>query len=158
MVCDCRPINIGAWLSLVERPVRDREVAGSNPVAPILESEKRKLLVFLRENNEKRKQKKRDRHRACTGVRLSSSVYGTNVRERTRADASVSMRFSWSWKRGGTNVRERTRAKASVSMRFSWPRKSGTANVREQRFDKRKMRRNLRRKCLVLYSWVSTND
>ncbi len=26
--------NIGAWLSLVERPVRDREVAGSNPVAP----------------------------------------------------------------------------------------------------------------------------
>ena len=25
---------IGAWLSLVERPVRDREVAGSNPVAP----------------------------------------------------------------------------------------------------------------------------
>ena len=27
--------NIGAWLSLVERSVRDREVAGSNPVAPI---------------------------------------------------------------------------------------------------------------------------
>ena len=25
---------IGAWLSLVERSVRDREVAGSNPVAP----------------------------------------------------------------------------------------------------------------------------
>ena len=24
----------GAWLSLVERPVRDRKVAGSNPVAP----------------------------------------------------------------------------------------------------------------------------
>jgi hypothetical protein len=28
--------NVGAWLSLVERPVRDRKVAGSNPVAPIL--------------------------------------------------------------------------------------------------------------------------
>ena len=26
---------IGAWLSLVERCVRDAEVAGSNPVAPI---------------------------------------------------------------------------------------------------------------------------
>jgi hypothetical protein len=26
--------NVGAWLSLVERPVRDRKVAGSNPVAP----------------------------------------------------------------------------------------------------------------------------
>jgi hypothetical protein len=26
---------VGAWLSLVERPVRDRKVAGSNPVAPI---------------------------------------------------------------------------------------------------------------------------
>ena len=25
---------VGAWLSLVERPVRDRKVAGSNPVAP----------------------------------------------------------------------------------------------------------------------------
>ena len=27
----------GAWLSLVERGVRDAEVAGSNPVAPISE-------------------------------------------------------------------------------------------------------------------------
>jgi hypothetical protein len=26
---------VGAWLSLVERFVRDEEVAGSNPVAPI---------------------------------------------------------------------------------------------------------------------------
>ena len=26
--------NIGAWLSLVERTVRDREVGGSNPLAP----------------------------------------------------------------------------------------------------------------------------
>ena len=26
--------GIGAWLSLVERSVRDREVAGSNPVIP----------------------------------------------------------------------------------------------------------------------------
>ena len=34
---DARTVRvvIGAWLSLVERPVRDREVAGSNPVAPI---------------------------------------------------------------------------------------------------------------------------
>ncbi len=29
-VCDC-----GVWLSLVEHTVRDREVAGSNPVTPI---------------------------------------------------------------------------------------------------------------------------
>ena len=28
---------VGAWLSLVERYVRDVEVAGSNPVAPIVE-------------------------------------------------------------------------------------------------------------------------
>ncbi len=28
-------VKFGAWLSLVERSVRDREVAGSNPVAPI---------------------------------------------------------------------------------------------------------------------------
>lgn len=27
--------TIGAWLSLVERFVRDEEVVGSNPVAPI---------------------------------------------------------------------------------------------------------------------------
>jgi hypothetical protein len=27
---------VGAWLSLVERFVRDEEVAGSNPVAPIV--------------------------------------------------------------------------------------------------------------------------
>jgi hypothetical protein len=27
-------IIIGAWLSLVERSVRDREVVGSNPIAP----------------------------------------------------------------------------------------------------------------------------
>ncbi len=28
--------NSGAWLSLVERCVRDAEVAGSNPVAPTI--------------------------------------------------------------------------------------------------------------------------
>ena len=28
--------SVGAWLSLVERTVRDREVAGSNPVAPTI--------------------------------------------------------------------------------------------------------------------------
>ena len=27
---------VGAWLSLVERSVRDREAAGSNPVAPTI--------------------------------------------------------------------------------------------------------------------------
>lgn len=35
---ECKKNNIiydGAWLSLVERVVRDDEVAGSNPVAPI---------------------------------------------------------------------------------------------------------------------------
>jgi hypothetical protein len=31
----CGVIIIGAWLSLVERSVRDREVVGSNPIAPI---------------------------------------------------------------------------------------------------------------------------
>ena len=31
-----RQINIEAWLSLVERYIRDVEVAGSNPVASIL--------------------------------------------------------------------------------------------------------------------------
>jgi hypothetical protein len=30
----------GAWLSLVERSVRDREVVGSNPIAPINEINK----------------------------------------------------------------------------------------------------------------------
>ncbi len=29
---------VGAWLSLVERFVRDEEVAGSNPVAPTISS------------------------------------------------------------------------------------------------------------------------
>ena len=30
----CCSASIGAWLSLVERTVRDREVGGSNPLAP----------------------------------------------------------------------------------------------------------------------------
>ena len=30
----CPYSNVGAWLSLVERSVRDREVGGSNPLAP----------------------------------------------------------------------------------------------------------------------------
>ena len=34
---------IGAWLSLVERTVRDREVGGSNPLAPTI-SRKQRLL------------------------------------------------------------------------------------------------------------------
>ena len=33
--CFAKNITSGAWLSLVERCVRDAEVAGSNPVAPI---------------------------------------------------------------------------------------------------------------------------
>ena len=37
---------IGAWLSLVERCVRDAEVVGSNPVAPIF------LYPFLGEKEE----------------------------------------------------------------------------------------------------------
>ena len=28
--------NVGAWLSLVERLLREQEAAGSNPAAPIL--------------------------------------------------------------------------------------------------------------------------
>ena len=34
LIC-CNTTHIGAWLSLVERCVRDAEVAGSNPVAPM---------------------------------------------------------------------------------------------------------------------------
>jgi hypothetical protein len=30
----CYVERVGAWLSLVERTVRDREVGGSNPLAP----------------------------------------------------------------------------------------------------------------------------
>ena len=30
------PTLVGAWLSLVERTVRDREVGGSNPLAPTI--------------------------------------------------------------------------------------------------------------------------
>ena len=37
--------RVGAWLSLVERTVRDREVGGSNPLAPT--NEQRRLPVFL---------------------------------------------------------------------------------------------------------------
>jgi hypothetical protein len=33
---DSRRLDYGAWLSLVERCVRDAEVAGSNPVAPTM--------------------------------------------------------------------------------------------------------------------------
>jgi hypothetical protein len=33
-VCYVDPV--GAWLSLVERTVRDREVGGSNPLAPTI--------------------------------------------------------------------------------------------------------------------------
>ena len=36
----------GAWLSLVERVVRDYEVAGSNPVAPTAESIRRSSGAF----------------------------------------------------------------------------------------------------------------
>ena len=36
----------GAWLSLVERVVRDYEVAGSNPVAPIYPYFLRKMAVL----------------------------------------------------------------------------------------------------------------
>ena len=39
--------TIGAWLSLVERFVRDEEVVGSNPVAPIFYAQK--YLDFLSE-------------------------------------------------------------------------------------------------------------
>lgn len=37
----------GAWLSLVERVVRDYEVAGSNPVAPIYHRTSAIMLVSL---------------------------------------------------------------------------------------------------------------
>ena len=37
----------GAWLSLVERCVRDAEVAGSNPVAPIKTPQVFRLVGFV---------------------------------------------------------------------------------------------------------------
>ena len=39
--------NIDAWLSLVERCVRDAEVAGSNPVAPIKTPQVFRLVGFV---------------------------------------------------------------------------------------------------------------
>ena len=39
--------TIGAWLSLVERCVRDAEVAGSNPVAPIKTPQVFRLVGFV---------------------------------------------------------------------------------------------------------------
>ena len=42
--------TFGAWLSLVERSVRDREVVGSNPIAPTIfgmDSESRSALAFF---------------------------------------------------------------------------------------------------------------
>ena len=41
------PFFIGVWLSLVERYVRDVEVAGSNPVTPIFLLGYRKVLCLL---------------------------------------------------------------------------------------------------------------
>jgi hypothetical protein len=37
----------GAWLSPVERTVRVREVAGSNPAAPTVEGAAGELLLFI---------------------------------------------------------------------------------------------------------------
>ena len=34
-------LRYGAWLSLVERSVRDREVVGSNPIAPTIKREQK---------------------------------------------------------------------------------------------------------------------
>ncbi len=36
--------NVGAWLSLVERTVRDREVGGSNPLAPTNQQQTHELF------------------------------------------------------------------------------------------------------------------
>src|SRR4030095_5328401 len=36
IVSVCYVVRVGAWLSLVERTVRDREVGGSNPLAPTI--------------------------------------------------------------------------------------------------------------------------
>ena len=36
----------GAWLSLVERCVRDAEVAGSNPVAPIFNFKAGRIIAL----------------------------------------------------------------------------------------------------------------
>ena len=41
-----KPVN-GAWLSLVERCVRDAEVAGSNPVAPTIKYSSHKDIQSL---------------------------------------------------------------------------------------------------------------
>jgi hypothetical protein len=39
--------TIGAWLSLVERSVRDAEVGGSNPLAPTIQKQLRQKLFLL---------------------------------------------------------------------------------------------------------------
>ena len=41
-----RSLHIGLWLSLVERCVRDAEVAGSNPVNPTIESNAAERRLF----------------------------------------------------------------------------------------------------------------
>jgi hypothetical protein len=45
---------VGVWLSLVERPVRDRKVAGSNPVAPTIKSSPPQPTEFRRQRIEER--------------------------------------------------------------------------------------------------------
>jgi hypothetical protein len=37
---------VGAWLSLVERSVRDREVGGSNPLAPTIQIKNLRLSTL----------------------------------------------------------------------------------------------------------------
>ena len=42
----CACSNVGAWLSLVERSVRDREVGGSNPIAPTIHIDNLRLSAL----------------------------------------------------------------------------------------------------------------
>ena len=47
-VCTSPAFHVGAWLSLVERSVRDREVVGSNPIAPTTSSSQLSAVGFQR--------------------------------------------------------------------------------------------------------------
>lgn len=63
----------GLWLSLVERSVRDREVAGSNPVNPTISSLKsQNCTVFYREIG-------------AFAVKVVKNAFSWNIQNRTNS-------------------------------------------------------------------------
>ena len=63
----------GAWLSLVERVVRDYEVAGSNPVAPMRKGHQQKCRCPCFCNAKKRQ-------RRCPFSCIMISLFGTSIK------------------------------------------------------------------------------